>query len=263
MKKSILFLLPVLAGWLVSCEKDLPVYSSSDGMLNFAYEYTDSRDSTLNYSFVYAENDVTEDTVWFEVTTMGFPQPRDRYYEVEQVLTGDNDAVPGKHYVDFNDASYKRLLCVPANAIKARMPIVVLRDASLKNGTVTLKVAIKPGLDFKSGYIGYQFKRLTITDQLTRPNLWTKGSLCQYYFGEWSLTRHQFMIDVTGYRWDDDFLGNSLAIDDYSLCDQQYLTYLANILQKAVDEENARREALGEGPLTDENGQLINFPMGA
>lgn len=262
MKKTILCLLPVLAALLVGCEKDLPVYSSSDGMLNFAYEYTDNRDSIQNYSFVYEPEEMMEDTIWFEVTTMGFPQSRDRYYEVEQILTGENDAIPGKHYVDFNDAQYKSLLCVPANAIKARMPVVVLRDASLKSGSVTLKVAIKPGEDFKTGYIGRHFKRITITDQLTRPNLWTNSGICAHYFGEWSLERHRFMIDVTGYRWDDDFLGNTLYVDDYALCDQQYLTYLANILQKAVDAENARREEEGLAPLADENGQLINFPMG-
>lgn len=260
--KKLLYLINItLLAMLTGCEKDLPVYDSNDAMLNFVYAHNMDEDSTYLYSFVYEEDKVQKDTVWFAVTTMGFPQNRDRFYELEQVVTGNHDAVPGKHYVDFDDIDYKSKLCIPAGAIEAQLPVVVLRDPSLAlDGDVTLKLRFKPNEDFKVGYITRSYKILTISDRLSRPNNW--NGMCDHYFGTYGPVKHLFMIDVSGQRWDDDYLVNTLKIND-TTCDQNYLLSLSSKFYKALQEENARREAAGMGPLVEEDGTLVEFEMGA
>lgn len=262
MKKLLLPLnIVMLLTLLTACEKDLPVYNGSDSMLNFVYAHEQNSDSTCMYSFVYESDDVVKDTVWFDITTMGFPQDRDRYYELEQVLTGNHDAVPGKHYVAFDDADYRSKLCVPAGAIEARLPVVVLRDPSLKTeGNVTLRLKFEPNDEFIVGYITRSFKVLTISDILSRPNNW--NGICDHYFGDYGPVKHQFMIDVSGERWDDDYLVNTLRINE-SDCDQNYILALSNKFYKALQEENARRAANNLDPLAEDDGTLVAFDMGA
>lgn len=68
-----------LVGWvsLASCEKDLPVYSDSISRLNFYYDISSTSNfkselSRSSYSFVYGSEEAVDDTLWFEVETMGF-----------------------------------------------------------------------------------------------------------------------------------------------------------------------------------------------
>lgn len=82
-----------------SCEKDLPVYETPDCWLNFVY-YSSYDGSVLgteevtdemryaSYSFVYVGEEVEVDTVWFEISTMGFVSDEDRPLELEQIQTG-------------------------------------------------------------------------------------------------------------------------------------------------------------------------------
>ena len=89
-----------------SCEKDLPVFSTNDCWLNFAYydyynelitsneEITDEMRTTY-YSFITssaaAGKELQTDTIWLEVTTMGFLSDKDRQIELVQLQT---DATP-------------------------------------------------------------------------------------------------------------------------------------------------------------------------
>ena len=104
--------------------------------------------------------------------------------------------------------------------------------------------------NFISGYANELFKEITFTDMLTKPDAW--GAAMNWYFGEYGKVKHQFMIDVTGEKWDDDYINS--FINDYG-----YVTYLKSKLRTALDEENARRRAAGLGDLCEENGMLINW----
>ena len=100
-----------------SCEKDLPVYETPDCWLNFVYyNYDGSILETekvtdeiryASYSFVYAGDEVEIDTVWFEISTMGFVSDEDRPLELEQIQTGKNDAKADVHYVAFTNEELK------------------------------------------------------------------------------------------------------------------------------------------------------------
>lgn len=95
-----------------SCEKDLTPIVLEEPRLNFIYynyngEVTLAEDIEENmletaYSFALRSatvgEELTTDTVWFEVGTMGRLFDYDRPVELEQISTGEADAVPGVHF---------------------------------------------------------------------------------------------------------------------------------------------------------------------
>ena len=108
-----------------ACEKDLELYDTQECRLNFYYDWTadDGSDwkeawTRSSYSFVYGGSDATEHTEYFTVQTMGFLSDHDRPFELEQVMTGSNDAQAGVHYVSFDDTSLKSLYVIPAGQTK-------------------------------------------------------------------------------------------------------------------------------------------------
>ena len=250
--------------FVTSCEEDLKPYDEPDGLgrVYFIYgsgELNSSKilyDSLVNYSFVYHHN-VVQDTSWLRVGTAGFLSPEDRSLELEQVMTGRNDAVSGKHFVSFDDSSYKQLLKVPADSIECDIPIIVLNDASLQNSDVTLKVRLKGTSTLLPGYADFITKRITISARLSKPSNW--NMLCDWYLGEYGVVKHQFMIDTSGDPWDDDYLLNVAHVDDYSY--QDFLRYQANKFNKALVNLNAERVAQGLDPLSEADGTVVSFPL--
>lgn len=232
---------------LASCEQDLPTYSDPQARLNF--DYTQNTGGRFNYSFVFS-NGKQRDTVWIQLNTMGRLSGEDRPFELQQIETGDHDAVPGKHYVSFDDEGVKKYMVIKANENSARVPVIVLRDASLDDATYNLNIAIKPNSVFQSGYFAQSSMTVTITNELTKPTAW-KGAM-NYYFGQWGKVKHQFMIDVTGKKWDDTFISETVSNFDL-------VNYYINRLDKALAAENQRRAAAGLPYLQEADGTLVAF----
>ncbi len=248
MKKSIytLLLLAGLTG-MTSCEKDLSVYSEETCWLNFKTLASYESDQT-EFSFVYSGSTVTEDTVWLTVTTLGFVKDYDRTLAIEQVTGSENDAVAGKHYVAFDDESLKKYYVVPAGAVSTEIPVVLLRDASLKNGAYNLEISIKENENFKPGYEDDRCRTIIISDKLSKPSKWS--TYFDYYVSYYTPGVHQFMIDVSGERWDDDYI-ESLGTDD------GYLLYLGSFFKNKLEEVNAERVAAGLDVLREEDGTPV------
>lgn len=253
MKKIFLFIATVCL--LSACEQDLPLYDDETARLNFVYENVNRTDTISNYSFVYHKQ-VEQDTVWFEVETMGFLSDKDRYCTIYQEPTGNNDAEAGVHYVSFDDPTYKKLLVIPADSVNAKIPVIVLNDESLKEKVVTLKIRIGTGEDFAQGFKDATTKILYITNKLQKPELWS--SLFDWYFGDYGTVKHQFMIDVTGKDWDDEYITEQ-GLDDMYTADQNYMMYLQSVFSKALAEENAKRLAQGLSYLAEEDGTIVSF----
>jgi hypothetical protein len=232
---------------LASCEQDLPVYDDPQAYLNF--DYTQAKDSMVNYSFVYSEGK-EQDTVWVNLITQGFVSDHDRDFELQQVTTGNNDAQAGKHYVALDDARMKPYLQVKAGQTKVSVPIIVLKDASLDNAVYNLKLEVKNNGEFAQGFQNRRVKMVTITNLLSKPAAWS-GAM-DWYFGQWGRVKHQFFIDVTGEKWDDTFI-NSI-VNNYSL-----VTYYISRLNKALSEENQRRVAAGQGLLQEADGTIVTI----
>ncbi len=248
-----LFILSCLAVFVSSCEKDLPTYNYQQNMLNFTRALADS---VQYHSFIYSKGS-TIDTVWVRVSTLGFVTDADRPLELQQILTGTNDAQAGVHYVSFDDAGLKKLYYIPAKATSTRIPIVLLKDASLTTQTYNLAFTFKTNEYFTAGYENYSKITINISNMLGKPKYW--NTYCNYYFGKYGVVRHQFMIDSSGYKWDDDFLSKVLHTNDRWNIDQGYMAYFATFFKKKLTELNATRAAQGLGKLAEADGTIITF----
>lgn len=248
---------------MCGCEQELPVYDSTDCMLNFEYNQMKT-DTLINYSFKYVAEDVVEDTVWVKVTTMGFPADRNRSLELMQISAGngEEDAVAGKHYLSFDDTELNKKYYIPANAVETKIPIVVKKDESLATKSVSLKVTFKENEEFKLGYIERSTVKVVITDMLVRPNNWEDSpySLMGHFFGSYGPVKHKLMIDATGEKWDDTYL-IKLGFDNPASVDQGYLMFLGRKIANRLQEVNDERAAEGLGRLTEADGTVVKFPF--
>ncbi|MBO9634949.1 MAG: DUF4843 domain-containing protein, partial [Chitinophagaceae bacterium] len=149
----------------------------------------------------------------------------------------------------FDDATVSALYTIKKDSVHSRFPVVALRDASLKTGPVVLKFEVVENEAFKPGEKNNTWRKLTITDKLVRPASWD-GVMESYYWGKYSTVKHQFMIDLTGKKWDQEFMAgiyNDFAALAY---------YNATFSTALVDYNNAHPNA----PLRDEDGELMLFP---
>ena len=248
-----------------SCEQNLEPYSNADCWLNFVF-YDNSGDPVTSaevddamkqstYSFVTASvaagEELTTGVVEVEVSTMGFLSDKDRPVTLKQVLTGNNDAVPGVHYVAFDDPAFVDKCYVPANQNKAVIPITLLRDGSLKDGDVTLKFTISENEYFKPGYAAMVERTLYISDLLSQPSNWPVD-----YVGNYGPLKHQLLMEWTGEAWDEAYITELLSGD------KGYLTYLTRWLNEKLAEENKKRLEQGLGVYQEseeDGGEIITF----
>ena len=259
---------------LTACEKDLELYSDPTSRLNFYYaDAPMAKDfkaefASVNYSFVYGGDAITRDTIWMEVESMGFVADHDRAITLEQVDTaGVEQAVAGRHYMAFNDPALAQYYVMPAGKARTKLPVVLLCDESLKEQTVVLKLSIKANENFQPGYDVLQTRSITFTDRLSMPNNWEKGypypgmesyfpavsNYLYYSIGRWGQAKHQFLIDQTGQKWDDDYI-ESLMTGDSS-----YLAYLAQKLATRLAEVNAERQDQGLDVLREADGTEVSL----
>lgn len=265
MKRYLIYIMALVSMMsLHSCEKDLPLYSDSTCRLNFYYDISSTSSfkdelSRSSFSFVYGSEEAVDDTLWFEVETMGFVTDYDRPISLEQVQVSDaNNAVAGQHYQGFDTPSLQQYYVIPAGKSRTKIPVVLLRDASLKNENVVLKFAIKANEYFANGYEAYRERTIEFTDKLAEPSCWNKGYgswglTLAMYIGEYGVVKHQFLIEQTGEKWDDEY------IDKLMTGDNAYLCYLVDKMAQRLEEVNAERAEKGQAPLTEADGTEVSI----
>lgn len=231
-----------------ACENDLPVYDNQEGGLMFVYERRS--DTLTNYSFAYDVIDI--DTVWVKARILGFPADRDRAIMLKQLVTGQNDAVSGEHFVPFNDPELmEKFYYIPKGKIEQDLPIVLKRAASLKEANYTLRVSFETNAEFTFGNKDRIYKRIVLADQLIKPNKW--DSYCKYFLGDYGPVKHQFLIQTTGFKWDEDFVNKNWY--DYYTKDQNFCFYMAGAMNDALSEYEAVH-----GKLYEEGNRPVSFP---
>lgn len=236
-----------LCSIFVSCEKDLPVFNSNESGLKFYFEK--SADTLVNYSFAYGV--ISEYTIMVKVNLMGSPVDYDRPIELEQIMTGDKDAVPGEHYVPFNDPSLKGKYIMPKNSTQVEIPIILKRGASLKQESANLKFTFKLNEVFSYKSREASMKQIHISDQLVKPANW--DNYVNHFLGNYSKSKHQFLIEQIPFKWDDDFINGEWH--EYMRYDQNYLFYLNGVVREKYNAYKAEH-----GELMDDNGKPIEFP---
>lgn len=208
-------------------------------------------DTLKRFSFFYSKDDVIQDTIFFNIYTIGKPCNYDRAFRLVQLqMENSENAIPNLHYKAFDSYEMKEKYMIPKNAVQTLVPIVLLRDASLKEKTVFLKFRIESNNEFLVGDSLFIWRKIEFTAQLSRPSKWDEvgGAL-----GEYSFVKHAWMIKVTGFKWDNDYLSYIAPLfAEYD--------YICSTLRLELLRENREREERGEEKMKDENGVEITFP---
>ncbi|MFV0555281.1 MAG: DUF4843 domain-containing protein [Mangrovibacterium sp.] len=229
------------------------------------------------YSFAYVADDVKRDTFWVDAHVSGEITEGKRYYKLKQsmhyteeieydidgsilnetIIETPDQAVSGVHYVSFDDPDFQEMCYVENNDVNFKVPIIVLRDNSLKKVDKLLNVEFEESDDFKVGNYSTRQQVVMISDNVTYPTWWSEdgpGSIADGWklstiFGYYGPVKHRLMIQVTGEKWDNDFLEG--------LTREERLGY-KNICSKALYELNQERIARGETELMED----ANFRFG-
>ena len=207
-------------------------------------------DTTKAYTFYYKPTTVTQDTVFFDIYAIGGITDKDRGFVLKQdSVAGATNAVAGIDYIAFDDSRVKNNYVIKAGKVHTRIPVILLRNAKLKTNTLALKISTVANENFRLGEKTNLWRKIIFTDRLSQPNIWD-ANMTKYYFGNYSVAKHAFMIQASGDRWDDAFI--TIVKADYSLL-SFYTSFLKTSL---IDYNNAHPTS----PLKDENGVLVTFP---
>ncbi len=255
--KYLFFIIFAVVISLSSCKKDQYYLFNDASRIQFGPEPSriyqtsfDFADTLKRQTFYYYNNSVKEDTVFFDIYAIGGTRNMDRSFTLAQEqVAGETNAEPGKHYVAFNDPRATKNYVIKAGEVHASVPIILIRDASLKTITPVLKFNVVENENFKLGEISKVWRKVEFTDRLSQPSSWDSW-MTNYQFGAYSVTKHQFMIETTGDKWDADFFV-------YLRSDLSLLAYYKAVLKTALIDYN--RDHPGN-PLTDENGEPVIIP---
>lgn len=262
MKKIQYLLFAIYALGLFSCQQvEVPIKEQAP-YVNF-YDSTNQyrrciQTQTLNF---YYENDtVTRDTVWFKIVSLGSVPLRDYHVKVIECKTNSNalidmkNAESGLHYVPFDNPGLKKMMVLHKGALLDRVPVVVLRDKSLKDESRRIVMRIADSDDVKAAdqhpdtHQDVAFVALYISDGLAQPTTWDTW----FFLGTYGKVKHDFVIRHSGKRWDDDFIKN--------LNNNEKIYYLYKF-KNELAQENLERVAHGVSVLTEKDGTSVQFPQ--
>ncbi|MDR6782380.1 hypothetical protein ABIE26_001132 [Pedobacter africanus] len=241
MNKIFTFCMMLMA--LASCKKDpQSVFSGKDG-ITFFYKSGQEQDS-VSYSFKLNQPK-TRDTVWIKMRLVGKLSGQQR--QIKIVAGAGTTATEGKHFIlpDFY---------LPADSFQVKYPLVLLSTTDLNSKAVRLVMQVAESKDLIIGTRGQAdvstantvaFK-VNFSNRLIKPDYWNYIS---YYIGEYSEVRYQFMIDTFGMS---DFRPDTKGgIITYA----QWVN-IKGKLRNALDAYVSKN-----GPLIDENGGKVEFPL--
>ncbi|MDR1415070.1 MAG: DUF4843 domain-containing protein [Odoribacteraceae bacterium] len=236
------------------------------------------KDTTiLRHTFIYSAAEVSRDTLYIQVNTIGEMADHDRQVNIIQVPEYDitlvtdpvtnrvdtitterpNKAVPGTHYIPLDDPALRPHAVIKARTVTAMIPIILLRDASLKTDDYRLRLQLAPSEDFNTGERRMIARTILFSDRLVQPSFWDIN--VNYTFGAYSTRKHQFMIDVSGEKIDNEWYDANVR--NVVGASQQYKNFFKAALARFnADPDNI---ASGAAPLRetdDPASPLVTFP---
>lgn len=222
---------------LASCEQNVMLRYQDDPFIYFS----GGKDPSTIYSFYLKESSRMRDTVWLRVNLVGMPSAAERRLPLRVAQADGNVAVAGIHYVGFDDPGVSHWYVMPADSTFKDIPVIILRDPSMKTNEYTLELQLYPNDDFGPCLDNYDHYTVKISDMGTIPGNWSWWST---YFGEWGQVKMKFIIDYTGYS---DF-------ETYAN------TEIARYLKMKVKEKLAEYEAENGYLMEDDGVTIVEFP---
>lgn len=238
-----------------SCNTDLIKWETSTSRIQFL------GDTLIKKSFIFDSKDTFSDTIYLQLRTMGFASNSDRYFTLQQVeVEGVKNAIAGTHYVGFDTPEMMKYSKVSPNQAIVDVPIILLRDKSLQDGNVELKISIVENDEFLFGELNALNRRLVISDEYERPASYS-SSIEKNSFGTYSKVKHKFIHKVLWEKFkivpDNDFFKNvsSNGSDSY------YSEVCGRALKIYNEDPNNSDTPLTSEPLLPDfpNGQVIEF----
>lgn len=241
----------------------------------------DKAPEDLIYSFVWQDETVKRDTVYIPLRVIGRVASKDRYVRVFQVTEYKveykrdnkgyivdsivhelkNKAKPGIHYVPFDDPEVKRLMKIRADKVEDEFPVILLRDKSLKDTSMRLRIQLGVSEDFQLGEQQTIARTLVISDKFEEPEAWKR---VKAFLGPYSIPKRMLMIEVVRAKQHDE------VVDDEWLVkmgeDIPTLVYWRGKFKKALDDFNNDPENIKSGiaPLREDpdkpGSALVDFP---
>jgi hypothetical protein len=223
-----------------SCKKqEVQTYLGSKGVT--FYIGAGESDST-NYSFAFALTPKQRDTVFLKMRIVGSASDKSRNLMLK--------AAPGttaRSGIDYELPLYT----VPAGAITILYPVIVINSSEMLTRSYRLVLQVDSKSDFMQGAVGLtndgsttttslNEMKIQISNQMLKPSYWSE---VEYAFGEYSIRKIKFMIEVTGLT---DFSYEAIGLNGYY--------NLPAKLRNALEEF----EKLN-GPMIDESGKKVEF----
>lgn len=248
MNRLIYFVLIAVSVALVTgCSKaDLLVYDDANRV-----QMNDT--ATVNSTFFYEPAAKIKDTVYIQVNTIGKTADYDRAVNLVQVAEKDepNPAVPGLHYLAMDDPSLKPLMVVKANTVTAMIPVVLLRDPSLKNNSYRLRLELVANDQFGLGELQRMSRAIRFSDRLERFYSWRQDN--NSYLGKYSTRKHQFIIDVLHEQIDENWYQAALKIGA--------LAHYKNLLKEALQAYNSNPDNISSGKAPMRETDAVSSPL--
>ncbi|MCS3797405.1 DUF4843 domain-containing protein [Niastella sp. OAS944] len=237
--------------------------------------------TTLGYTFIYKDFAVTRDTVYVQMNTIGGITDYDRAITIEQIPEYDIiytrdpatnkvidstikekpfKAVAGTHYIPFTDAAVQSMMVVKKDSAVGKLPIILLRDTSLRSNSYRLRIKLVANDAFGLGEVKTLERTIVFSDQLERFESWKTdqtSSPAFQAFGKYSTGKHQFMIDVLKVKIDEEWYKAIVAA--------AAISHYKNLLRDELAAFNANPAniASGKSPVretSDPTSPIITFP---
>ncbi len=205
-------LIAIMVLGFVSCSnEDIPAYSGKDIVyFEWAKSGTGGRSliliDSMSYSFAYQLPSVTDTTIKVPIKVQGPTKNTDRKVNLEVSQTSTAQA--GVHY------TIPETIVVPADSVRAIVPITLNRVADLKDAILSLKIELLANENFETSIyntkeannidrvLSYTQFEITFSDILTQPAKW---SVLSNWLGPWSTKKLYLLAEV-----------NNMPVPDYN-----------------------------------------------
>lgn len=246
-----------------SCSEDKGRFYDAASYIQFGPENTrlnynpnnNFSDTLKEHTLFYLPDTEKEGVIHFDLYATGKPVSYDRRVKLEQIqVEGAENAIPGVHYKAFDSEEMATVYTIKKDSTHLWLPIVMLRDQSLRSKDVTLEFRVVTNDQFISGDRRLTWRRLIFSDRLARPISWTED-VTTYYFGKFSMVKYKWMMDLSDINFDDAFIKKIAA-------DPTAIDAWCGFFKTELIKENKRREEAEpkEEMFRDEDGELIVFP---
>lgn len=235
----------LLACMHAACERQDALMYENDARIAFKRgERGYGQQDSVIHSFFLVKKDKERDTVWIEMSASGFPdQTQDRPLKLVQTNAGAaGAAVAGKHYVAFDDPAIAGMMVLPQAQVEVKVPVILIRDASLDQEKVRIEMTVgeneyfKPGIDLNRNFM------VQTTAMPEMPSNWQYWS---YYFGKWGVVKMDFIVNTLGFNTFDE-LPDTGYRDYLKLKAREELTKYNTTHEEPLCENKEKKHAPGE-----------------